>query len=87
MYSEVQREADFKKFLRHPSRCSFTTSFTGKGAVSENRFMITTVASLDVSSQMTSSAGNRVCFNRLCNCCSRNFSPLYVAMAIEITTK
>jgi hypothetical protein len=32
---EVQREADFKKFLRHPSRCSFTTSFTGKGAVSQ----------------------------------------------------
>src|ERR1700735_1406732 len=87
MYSEAQREAAFRKFLRHPSRSSFTTSFTGKGAVSANRVMIATVASPDVSSQTTSSAGSRVCFDRLSSCCSRNFSPLYVAMAIEITTQ
>src|ERR1700739_2932758 len=62
------------------------TILTGNDARLANCARISSVLSVDPSSQTTSSFGNVVCSDRLRSCSSRNRSPLYVVIAIEIIT-
>ena len=48
---------------------------------------ISAVRSVDASSQTTTSSGNRTCSLRVRSCSSRSRSPLYVAIAIDITLR
>src|SRR5262245_40845207 len=84
--SPLHLPAALRKVFAKPSRDSFTCTCTGKGLTSAKSCRIATVASVDPSSQATSSSGRRLWRAMLSSCSRRNRSPLKVAIATEIRT-
>src|SRR5258705_13046860 len=67
-----------------PSVRSLISKRTGTSVFSAKVVTISTVLSVDRSSQMTTSSGVRVCAEMLSSCSSRYFSPLKVHEATDI---
>src|SRR5262245_51378390 len=83
MTSPQHRETASSKFLVEPRLDAFSSNLTGNGASRAKRLMMSTVSSLEPSSQITNSSGGRDWEPMLPSCSCKNLEPLYVHSATD----
>src|ERR1700674_784845 len=84
MISPWQSPMAFSKFFVDPRLLSFISRRIVKGGRGRNALMVSTLSSVELSSQMTSSSGSLLCAAILSSCSDKKRPPLYVHIATEI---